>query len=155
MAGAQQLLAVGCTYVECCAAALCRMNRSGGYTWAQVWHLADRQPEISKYVAECAHALASSSDGTMWWAHPGGAGGDTNTHGRWNGTLQRSTNGGETWEFAAHITRGVYPTDGYGYSDLQPLPDGSVAIVYQKTFSPPVRSIEGGGYDIGFARVTI
>ena len=129
------------------------MYRSGGYTWAQVWHLADRQPEISKYVSECAHALASSSDGTMWWAHPGGG---ADGHDRYNGALERSTNGGETWEFAAHITPGVYPAGGYGYSDLQPLSDGSgVAIVYQKTFNPPIRSIEGGGYDIGFARVTL
>ena len=44
----------------------------GGYTWAEVWLLADRQPEIQKFVAECAHALTSDALGTMWWAHPGG-----------------------------------------------------------------------------------
>jgi hypothetical protein len=37
---------------------------------------------------------------------------------------------------------------------MQPLSDGSVAIIYQKTFNPRVSSIEGGGYDLGFARVT-
>ena len=33
------------------------------------------------------------------------------------------------------------------------LADGSIVVAYQKTFDPPVRSIEGGGYDIGFARI--
>ena len=48
---------------------------TGGYTWVEIWHLADRQPEIQKYVAECAHALTSDpATGTMWWAHPGGGG---------------------------------------------------------------------------------
>ena len=57
--------------VQCMCCFLARS--AGGYTWAELWHLADRQPEIQEYVAECAHALTSDpATGTMWWAHPGG-----------------------------------------------------------------------------------
>ena len=37
------------------------------------------------------------------------------------------------------------------YSDAHVLKDGSVAVAFQKTFDPPVPSIEGGGYDVGLA----
>ena len=44
---------------------------------------------------------------------------------------------------------------GAGYSDALVLPDGSggevLAMAFQKTFDPPVPSIEGGGYDMGLA----
>ena len=44
---------------------------SGGYTWSELWYLADRQPEIQHYTAECAQALVSDpSTGAMYWAHP-------------------------------------------------------------------------------------
>ena len=43
---------------------------------------------------------------------------------------------------------------GYGYSDAHILRDGSVAMAFQRTFDPPVPSIEGGGYDIGLAIAT-
>jgi hypothetical protein len=39
----------------------------------------------------------------------------------------------------------------YGYSDAHVLRDGSVAVVFQRTFDPLVKSIDGGGYDIGLA----
>lgn len=130
----------------------------GGNTWAEIWHLADRQPEISDYVAECAHALTSDPEtGVMWWAHPGGDDGNyaaQGGHDRYNGTLQRSDNGGASWELAAHLTPGIYPAGGYGYSDITLLRDGTVAVIYQKTFDPYDGSIEGGGYDLGLARVT-
>ena len=32
--------------------------------------------------------------------------------------------------FAAHITPGVYPAGGYGYSDIH-LADGALAVAYQ------------------------
>ena len=80
-----------------------------------------------------------AATGVMWWAHPGGRQGSTDGHGRYNGTLQRSDTSGETWELAAHITPGVYPAGGYGYSDMHALADGSLAIIYQKTFDPRVR----------------
>eukprot|EP01051_Picozoa_sp_SAG22_P029204 SAG22_NODE_10704_length_520_cov_0.921615_2_plen_49_part_01 len=37
---------------------------------------------------------------------------------------------------------------GYGYGDAHVLRDGSVVVAFQKTFDPPVPSIEGGGYDV-------
>ena len=44
---------------------------SGGYTWAELWYLADRQPEIHEFTAECAQGLTSSPTvGSMYWAHP-------------------------------------------------------------------------------------
>ena len=46
------------------------------------------------------------------------------------------------------------PPAGYGYSDAHVLRDGSVAMAFQRTFDPPVPSIEGGGYDIGLAIAT-
>ena len=126
---------------------------AGGYTWAELWHLADRQPEIQQYVAECAHALTSDpTTGTMWWAHPGGG---LDGHDRYNGTLQRSDNGGATWQFAAHITTGALPAGGYGYSDIHLLPDGTVSVVYQRTFNPYDHGIEGGGYDLAVASITL
>ena len=64
----------------------------------------------------------------MWWAHPGGRQGGTDGHGRYNGTLQRSDTSGETWELAAHITPGVYPAGGYGYSDMHALADACASL---------------------------
>ena len=46
------------------------------------------------------------------------------------------------------------PPAGYGYADAHILRDGSVAMAFQRTFDPPVPSIEGGGYDIGLAIAT-
>ena len=46
------------------------------------------------------------------------------------------------------------PPAGSGYSDAHVLRDGSVAMAFQRTFDPPVPSIEGGGYDIGLAIAT-
>lgn len=82
----------------------------------------------------------------MYWAHPG----DVN-HDRQNYTLHQSTNGGATWEF---VNR-VYAL-GAGYSDALVVRGGNggsamLAMAFQKTFEPPVSSIEGGGYDMGLA----
>ena len=61
-----------------------------------------------------------------------------------SGTLQGSANGGGEWEFIAHIGDASM---GYGYSDAHVLRDGSFAV----GFHTPIKSIEGGGYDIGLA----
>jgi hypothetical protein len=74
-------------------------------------------------------------------------GGGVDGHDRSNGTLQRSDDGGK-WQFLAHIGDASM---GYGYSDAHVLRDGSIAVAFQRTFDPPVGSIEGGGYDIGLA----
>ena len=68
-----------------------------------------------------------------------------------NYTLQSSTDQGATWRLAAHVGAS---TAGAGYSDGVVLRDGRVALAFQKTFDPPVRSIEGGGYDLALAIVT-
>ena len=45
----------------------------GGHTWAELWYLADRQPEIARYTSECAHGITSDPNtGELFWAHPGG-----------------------------------------------------------------------------------
>ena len=63
-----------------------------------------------------------------------------------NGTLQSSDDGGANWDFLAHIGDAKM---GYGYSDATVLRDGNIAVAFQRTFDPPVKGIEGGGYDIG------
>ena len=118
----------------------------GGRTWAEWWELADRQPDIQKYTAECAHALVSDpSKGTMYWGHPGGG---LDGHGRMNYTVETSVNGGKSWRKLVN-----FGPKGAGYSDAHLLHDGTLAIAYQKTFYPPAPGIEGGGYDIGFAKI--
>lgn len=120
----------------------------GGHTWAELWYLADRQPEIQRYESECAQGLASDpATGVMYWAHPGGG---IDGHDRMNGTLQRSHNGGAGWEFVEHIGEASM---GYGYGDAHILKDGSVALAFQRTFDPPDHGIEGGGYDIALTIV--
>ena len=43
---------------------------TGGETWAEVWYLEERQPEI--IVNNCEHAMASDpATGMVYWGHPG------------------------------------------------------------------------------------
>ena len=89
----------------------------GGYTWAALWYLAERQPEIQRYVAECAHALTSDpSTATIFWGHPGG--GDDG-HDRSNYTLQSSSDGGAS-------SRKKNPVRGAGHLDHDGDPQGGV-----------------------------
>jgi hypothetical protein len=116
----------------------------GGTSWSAVWYIADRQPQISRLQPACAQAMVSDATGSIYWSHPG----DLN-HSRSNYTLHRSTDGGASWDF---VNR-VYAM-GAGYSDALVLHDGNesfLAMAFQKTFEPPIPSIEGGGYDMGFA----
>ena len=128
----------------------------GGWSWAQVWFLGDRQPDIPNAVAD--HALCSDpsfEEGTVFWAHPGSIPGSPNATywgGRSNYTIHRSSSGGASWEFVNRVY-----ADGAGYSDAIVLPDSEdsnsrvLAMAFQKTFHPPQHGIEGGGYDIGLA----
>ena len=60
----------------------------GGATWAQVWYLEERQPDI--IVNNCENAMASDPDtGTLYWGHPGA----TNMT-RANYTVHSSEDGG-------------------------------------------------------------
>ena len=120
---------------------------SGGYTWSELWYLADRQPEIQHYVAECAHALVSAptAGGRLYWGHPGGG---SDGHDRRNYTMQVSHTDGASWELLAHVGAEAM---GAGYSDAHLLQDGSLVVAFQRTFDPPVPGIEGGGYDLALA----
>jgi len=127
----------------------------GGETWAEVWYVIDRQPEIGILQPTCAQALVSDpevSNGTLYWAHPG-----NDIHTRANYTLHSSQDSGASWQFENRI----YP-GGAGYSDAHVLHDGNkhvLAMAFQKTFDCPtgppascgVPGIEGGGYDIALA----
>lgn len=123
----------------------------GGRTWAEIWYLEQRQPEIM--TGTCAQALVSdpAATSTIFYAHPGNYTDGTELA-RANYTLHASDDGGASWQL---INR-VYPL-GAGYSDAHVLPDPAakngltLAMVFQKTFEPPVPSIEGGGYDMGLA----
>ena len=127
----------------------------GGYSWAEVWWLSDRQPDIPVAVAD--HALCSEpsfNQGTVYWSHPGNVPGSPSAMywgSRSNYTLHRSQNGA-SWEFVTQVY-----ADGAGYSDAIVLPDPDdpnarvLAMAFQRTFHPPNHGIEGGGYDIGLA----
>ena len=127
----------------------------GGWTWEELWYIEDRQPEIM--TGTCAQALVSdvSVSPTMYWSHPGNWTQGTEIA-RANYTLHQSTNGGAHWDAG----RRVYPL-GAGYSDAHVVPDPTspnghtLLMGFQKTFVPPVRSVEGGGYDMAVARLPL
>ena len=110
----------------------------------------------------CDQAIASdpAHSPTIYYGHPGN---DTLDYGRHdnglaraNYTLHKSNDGGASWEF---VNR-VYPL-GAGYSDAHVVPDAAapsgftLLMSFQKTFNPPVPSIEGGGYDLALARLPL
>ena len=110
---------------------------------------ANRQPDLA--AATCDNALCSepTSTGTMYWAKPGNV-----TGARSNYTLHSSQDGGASWDFVDRVYAG-----GAGYSDATVVPDGQggrvLLMAFQKTFDPPVPGIEGGGYDVGVARLPL
>ena len=75
---------------------------------------------------------------------------------RSNYTLHSSSNGGASWDFVNRVYGG-----GAGYSDAIVVPDPAapggetLLMAFQKTFTPPVAGIEGGGYDVGLARLPL
>ena len=62
-----------------------------------------------------------------------------------------SVDDGASWQ---HLTQVGEPSGGAGYSDAHLLADHTLGVVYQKTFEPPVPSIEGGGYDLALAVIS-
>jgi hypothetical protein len=127
----------------------------GGWTWAEVWYIEDRQPEIM--TGTCAQALVSDVgvSPTMYWSHPGNWTEGTEIA-RANYTLHQSTDSGAHWELVDR----VYPL-GAGYSDAHVVADPtspyghSLLMGFQKTFEPPVPGVEGGGYDMAVARLPL
>ena len=126
----------------------------GGHTWQEVWYLSarpgDRQAEIGIHDTFVNEALTSSAT-RMYWAHP-----QNISRTRSNYTLHSSSNGGASWDFVNRVYGG-----GAGYSDAIVVPDPAapggetLLMAFQKTFTPPVAGIEGGGYDVGLARLPL
>ena len=127
----------------------------GGLTWSELWYVGDRQSFREIPLAVCDQAICSdptANDGgaMIYWAHPGSFSGD-----RSNYTVHRSEDGA-SWDFVNRVYSG-----GAGYSDALVVPDpqapsGRVLLMaFQKTFTPPVPGIEGGGYDVGLARLPL
>ena len=116
-------------------------------------------------VGTCAHALSSDpATGTVFYSHPGNWSEGTELA-RANYTLQKSIDGGATWEFVNRVYGPGPPGSGRsgpnfggaGYSDSIVIPDSSapggatLLMGFQKTFEPPVAGVEGGGYDMAVA----
>merc|ERR1712032_1549164 len=91
----------------------------GGYTWAEVWYVDDRQPDIVQPTCDQALCSDPSSESTVYWAHPGNI-----TGGRANYTLHKSVDSGASWEFVNRVYGG-----GAGYSDAHVLPDGDGKVL--------------------------
>lgn len=75
------------------------------------------------------------------------------SHSRSNYTLRRSDDMGATWQLVSRVYAG-----GAGYSDAVVMPDGdghSLAMAFQKTWEPTDPNVEGGGYDMGMARLPL
>jgi hypothetical protein len=110
----------------------------------------DRQADIGIHDKFVDEALTSSAS-TMYWAHP-----QSTSRSRSSYTLHSSSNGGATWDFASRVYGG-----GAGYSDAIVVADPAVPggetllMAFQKTFTPPVLGVEGGGYDVGLARLPL
>lgn len=118
----------------------------GCATWAEIWYLDDRQPEIID--APSMQAIdRSTKTGLLYFGHPGAVDGD-----RANYTIHRSSNEGATWDYM-----GVIFPNGSGYSDVHVLPhDGPgdrLGVAFQRTLYEP--GVEGGGYNMAWASMTI
>ena len=123
------------------------MSAAGGATWAEVWTLYERQPEI--YDSACSDGLVySGKTGATYWGHPNGINGT-----RTNYTILRSTDEGAQWSLLSPV---VYPA-GAGYNSLTLLPnlgpDDLLGVAFQRTIWDP--NLEGGGYNTAFASVLV
>eukprot|EP00937_MAST-01D_sp_MAST-1D-sp2_P003889 g3889.t1 len=118
----------------------------GGATWAAVWYLEEREPDIIRN--NCENALASDPDtGVLYWGHPGAA-----NMTRANYTVHESRDGGLTWDLLS-----VVYAHGAGYSDVHVLRDAAgkpfLGALYQRTLYE--QGAEGGGYNLAFAHVAL
>ena len=124
---------------------------NGGHSWAEIWYIRDTQPGIEARQPTCSEALVSNpaaGNGSLFWGYPGNS-----SHARSNYTLRRSDDMGATWQFVNRVYAG-----GAGYSDAIVMPDGdghSLAMAFQQTWDPADATVEGGGYDMGMARLPL
>ena len=119
----------------------------GGATFAEVWTLYERQPDM--YDAACSDGLvASAKTGSTYFGHPHGINGT-----RTNYTILRSMDQGATFSM---FRAPIYPS-GAGYSSLILLansgPGDLIGVAFQRTIWDS--QLEGGGYNIGFATVAV
>lgn len=119
----------------------------GGATWAEVWTLYERQPEL--YDKPCSDGLVySNKTGATYFGHPNGINGS-----RTNYTILRSMDQGAQWSLLSPV---VYPS-GAGYSAMTLLPTSGagdlLGVAFQRTIWDP--NLEGGGYNIAFASVEV
>ena len=97
----------------------------GGVTWAETWTV----PVEKLPVHTCQPSLISTSDGSKLFL---GAPMNSTTGDRWNYTIYSSVDGGREWTWTA----GVYGGPS-GYSDMTMLPNGEIAVGFQRGLSLP------------------
>ena len=119
----------------------------GGASWAEVWTLYERQPEL--YDSACSDGLVySNKTGATYFGHPNGINGT-----RTNYTILRSMDQGAEWTLLGPV---VYPS-GAGYSAITLLPTSGagdlLGVAFQRTIWDP--NLEGGGYNTAFASVAV
>ena len=106
------------------------------------------KPPSWPWSSEALVSNPAAGNGSLFWGYPGNS-----SHARSNYTLRRSDDMGATWQFVNRVFAG-----GAGYSDAIVMPDGdghSLAMAFQQTWDPADATVEGGGYDMGMARLPL
>lgn len=141
----------------CGGGEVCRVfarSDDGGATWARQWHV----PVTALPAHRCEAAMAGASlDGHGAGVLLFGAPMNMTTGDRTNYTIYASTDGGDTWAWGAAVDGGAA-----GYSSLavlgaEPLADGSWRVDVGASFQAghDIHGVEGGGYDMAFARRSV
>merc|ERR1712232_365535 len=123
----------------------------GGATWAEIWNLFERQPELS--LAPCSDALVySPRTGAMYFARGRGPVGSNPN----NLAILRSKDEGASWSFLDVVFE-----SGADYLDMTLVPGSSsesgdlLGIAFQRELHITKPSLEGGGYNIAWALVWV
>jgi len=96
-------------------------------------------------VHTCQSTLISTADGVTLYL---GAPMNSSTGDRYNYTVYTSKDGGRRWAWLVGVFDG--PS---GYGDMTFLPNGQLAIAFQRGLNMP--GIVGGGYEMAYARVIV
>ena len=117
---------------------------SGAQDWAEVWAVSVRDLPVHR----CEASLTSIGS-TLFFGAPM----NSTTGDRTNFTIYSSTDGGKHWSWFA----GVYAQSS-GYSDVVALDHPNdqhhhLGVAFQLGHNLP--HVEGGGYDIAFARIPV
>ena len=112
----------------------------GGMSWAEAWY-----PTVEELpVHRCQAALVSNDLGKLYFGFPM----NTTTGDRTNYTIYSSDDGGRRWQW----TTGVFSGPS-GYSDLHFLPNGQLAVGFQRGLN--LAHVVAGGYEFAYARVQV